>query len=419
MLAELDRATFSNIEHQSLEFVIHTMTPWVVRLEQSYNLNLLWRYGIVDRFYEHLMAGLLRGDLKSRYEAYAIGRGNGWLSANDVRELENMNPIGPQGDIYLIPMNMVDASGPNPDPERDSKPEAEPESKKKAESEKKGVSDRGESRVAEIEMGSGNIENPVPVARDRIVGNFQPLFCDAAIRIVNREAIALKRAVKKYLVNDSGRQSRDNTGFESWVEEFYGSLPDYIQRAFESTIMAFSTEIREAVEREIGESAEGVGAGGVGDLAGDIEERVKGFVEQYLWGLCTRYSDESKRKIEEILADSDLGELVAERIEKVADEWRETRPESLATNETHRLANGIAMTVIFVGGGKVYWRCRGSKTCPYCRSLEGKGISQGGEGFVQKGQEFMPDGTDKPMTMRSTKHHPPLHRGCDCFIAAK
>lgn len=106
MIAELDRATFNNIEHMSLEFLTYTMMPWIRRWEQILNFAVISPEE-QDRYYiEFLPAALLRGDLKTRYEAYAVGRQWGWLSANDVRRAENMNSIGDDGDIYLVPTNM-------------------------------------------------------------------------------------------------------------------------------------------------------------------------------------------------------------------------------------------------------------------------------------------------------------------------
>lgn len=107
----LDRATFSNIEQQSLEFVIDTLLPWLRLIEKSVNKHLIVNS---DRFFfEFNVAGLLRGDLKARYEAYAQGRNWGWLSVNDIRRLENMNGIGGDGDIYLQPLNMQEAGAPD------------------------------------------------------------------------------------------------------------------------------------------------------------------------------------------------------------------------------------------------------------------------------------------------------------------
>ena len=112
-LKDLEHATFSNIEHQGIEFVVYSVRPRLVRWEQRIQVDLIPAEGQDTLFAEFLVDGLLRGDLKSRYEAYAIGRNNGWLSANDVLELENRNPIK-NGDIYLQPVNYIEA-GTQPD----------------------------------------------------------------------------------------------------------------------------------------------------------------------------------------------------------------------------------------------------------------------------------------------------------------
>lgn len=109
LVQNLDRATNNNIEHQSLEFVMYTMLPWFKRWEENINLQLLSsRERKAGYYVEFKVDSLLRGDVKSRSEAYAAGRQWGWLSVNDIRRLENMNPI-PNGDIYLQPINMGEA----------------------------------------------------------------------------------------------------------------------------------------------------------------------------------------------------------------------------------------------------------------------------------------------------------------------
>ena len=101
----LDKATNNNIEHQALEFVTDTLMPWIVMWEQAIKRDML----ADPRLYaHHNVAGLLRGDLKSRYDSYAIARQWGWLSVNDILRLENMNPVE-HGDIRLQPLNMVPA----------------------------------------------------------------------------------------------------------------------------------------------------------------------------------------------------------------------------------------------------------------------------------------------------------------------
>lgn len=109
LVQDLTRSTNNNIEHQSLEFIVYTMLPWFKRWEENLNLQLLSKESRrKNRYFEFNISGLLRGDIKTRYEAYAQGRQWGWLSVNDIRRLENMNQI-PNGDIYLEPLNMGEA----------------------------------------------------------------------------------------------------------------------------------------------------------------------------------------------------------------------------------------------------------------------------------------------------------------------
>jgi HK97 family phage portal protein len=109
MIGLLDRATHSNIEHQGIEFTIYTVLPIARRWESIIARDLFFPLfdDSSEYFAEFLLDGLNRGDQPSRYTAYAIGRNWGWLSANDVRRLENMNSIGAQGDEYLRPLNMT------------------------------------------------------------------------------------------------------------------------------------------------------------------------------------------------------------------------------------------------------------------------------------------------------------------------
>lgn len=109
MVGDLDKSSFSNIEQQSLEFVKYTLNPWVVRWEQALQKSLLFPEERKRYFIRFNVDGLLRGDYQSRMQGYAVGRQNGWLSANDIREMEDMNPIPAEegGDTYLINGNMT------------------------------------------------------------------------------------------------------------------------------------------------------------------------------------------------------------------------------------------------------------------------------------------------------------------------
>lgn len=109
MVGDLEKSSFSNIEQQSLEFVKYTLDPWVIRWEQSLSRSLLNEDEKRKYFFKFNLEGLLRGDYESRMSGYAVARQNGWMSANDIRELENMDKIPAEdgGDLYLINGNML------------------------------------------------------------------------------------------------------------------------------------------------------------------------------------------------------------------------------------------------------------------------------------------------------------------------
>lgn len=209
LIYELERATYSNIEHQSLEFVVHTLGPWLVRFEQAFNLWLLPPVEQSRYFYEHLVAGLLRGDLKSRYEAYAVGRNWGWLSADDIRELENMNPLPEgQGDMYLQPLNMIEAGTEPPAPEPPPEPEPEPPAAARSYF-------RGRS--------------PARPPLQALLEAFTPVLQDAAERILRREA------------NQLGRQwDRDDApDLDELTADYYrGNIRNFMEKIYRPVIHA-------------------------------------------------------------------------------------------------------------------------------------------------------------------------------------
>jgi HK97 family phage portal protein len=109
MVGDLEKSSFSNIEQQSLEFVKYTLEPWIVRWEQSIMRSLLSAEDKKKYFVKFNVDGLLRGDYQSRMNGYATARQNGWMSTNDIRELENLDLIPDElgGNLYLVNGNMT------------------------------------------------------------------------------------------------------------------------------------------------------------------------------------------------------------------------------------------------------------------------------------------------------------------------
>lgn len=109
MVGDLEKSSFSNIEQQSLEFVKYTLEPWLMRWEQSMSRRLFTDSEKKEYFIRFNVEGLLRGDYQSRMNGYAVARQNGWMSANDIRELENLDRIPAEegGDLYLVNGSMT------------------------------------------------------------------------------------------------------------------------------------------------------------------------------------------------------------------------------------------------------------------------------------------------------------------------
>jgi HK97 family phage portal protein len=185
-LQQLLRATFSNITEQNIEYVTDTLGAWMVRFEQEVGRKLLG--GSRRSLYvEHNVSALLRGDPKARNESYAIGRQWGWWSANDVLEKENENPLpGEQGDIYLVPGNMVNAdivaNPPEPPPVAPPVvPAEEPDAARMAVAE----------RVRELAAASRGVVDRRLI--ERMVDAHLPLFADVYARLLRFETDRLRR----------------------------------------------------------------------------------------------------------------------------------------------------------------------------------------------------------------------------------
>jgi HK97 family phage portal protein len=376
LIADLDRATFSNIEQQSLEFVIYTMRPIFVGWEQAINQKILTAEMDSDYFCEFLVDGLLRGDIAARYQAYSVGRNWGWLSANDVREFENMNPLpDEQGDIYMVPLNMVPASeiGSVPLlPAPDMTPVAQ----------------------ASLKLLTEERKAKTATARMRTAQSYRGIFEVAGAAIVKREVENVRRAAKKFLTQ---RAAGD---FNAWLDEFYKDFPEFITRQMKAPAKSLADIIAMMAGEEVKSDP---------DTA-----KVEAFVGDYIKSFNARYTGSSKGQLQQIVKDApaDVDPMVL--VEGRLDEWEQKRPGKVAMNETVQLANAVAK-VVFAAAGIRYlrWQSSGSDVCPYCQELDGKVVGID-EDFAGRGEDIAADG--KKMVVNRPTSHPPIHLGCNCAI---
>lgn len=221
-IQHLLRATFSNIESQNIEYVVDTLTPWLVRWEQELKRKLFAEED--DVFAEHVVAGLLRGDHAARGVYYREQFFIGALSQNDIRELENRNPIGPDGDVYYVPSNMTRsedaaqglvASATAMDPEAEDEDEDEEEDSDEKEESPTGV------------------KPPEPPGKQAVREALQPCIAAETAGLLRKETRASARA--------SQRSKGEPAEFSQWMDEFWAEQRVQIVQQLMPLAMAYAS----------------------------------------------------------------------------------------------------------------------------------------------------------------------------------
>jgi len=392
MIAHLDRSTYNNIEHESIEFVMHTIRPWLVRIEQAARMQLLRPQERNNLYLEHAIEGLLRADSQSRGEFYNQMSTIGAYCINDIRSKENLPPIE-NGDEHFVGMNLVPLS--RIYDYTDSLIEKKNSMGQNSIENKKAViydiRDYWEKEIKTIETA----EERGIKERKKIESYFRGIIKDHADHIVTKEVKAVKKALQKQF------QEKDLTSFNEWLDGFYDDLRDFIRKRMAPVIIPFGEAIFDAAKREVDVS--------------DIEDDLSTFIEEYLNAGIGRYINSSIGQIRKLMKEygaDEIQDIITERL----DEWGETKSDKIADDEAVRCHNAVASMVFLGAGYRLVWRVTSSDPCAYCRAMNGKVIKKG-EYFVKEGDSLNPDGADTPMKITGSKIHPPLHRKCKCTIS--
>lgn len=282
MVGDTEKSTSwgTGIEQQGIGFVVYTMRPYLVCWEQEISRKLFHEEERDLYYARFLVDGLYRGDIKSRYAAYSVGRQWGWLSANDVRELEDMNPIE-GGDVYFTPLNMMPTEGLLDSPDAD---EAEPAARPDDSDSQPAEDDETEELRAQMDTygigvrsgaitpqpedeeafrkrtrlpgmsqavrkaweADGGVRRPITHAepksnaasngqtappdpeKDSDARRLRPVFEDAAQRIFRREEADVMRHARKL----------SPEAFGPWVEGFFRNHQEYIVRQLSPCVTA-------------------------------------------------------------------------------------------------------------------------------------------------------------------------------------
>lgn len=372
MIADLERATFSNIEHQDINFVVHSIRPWLARWEQRLESDLLTKAERKTHEIRFVVEGLLRGDSAARSAFYTALFNIGAVNRNQIRALEGMNPIDTDdGDTYFVPLNMIPA-------------------------EQASNFYGGAARSAQPEE---NRSLPIRVetrARTKIAQGFKPMFLDLAQRVVRAEDRELRKGLEKYLAGGSSEV------FFEWVERRYafdGDFRNWIGLQSRAAMESLATVIDERAASEIGGSA-------------TPEVDLAQFASLLAVSFANRHVGSSRgqlRKIATLAADE-----VSSAIEAKLDGWSSNRAERISSRETIKASRAIAREAFRRGGiQRLRWVATGDN-CPFCDSLDGKivGIE---DAFAGPGDILQAEGRS-PLPISQKILHAPIHAGCDCDI---
>lgn len=376
-LGHLADATFSNVEHMNIDFVVDTLIPILRGREQEYNIKLLDKEERKKYVIEYNVKGLLRGDIATRGTFYQLMTQLGIMSADEVRALEGMNaqPKG-QGKVYLAPLNYVNKLD-LIDPPEDKEPLKE---SKRSVVDPSEVSTRARGYVAE---------------RRKVSSRYKDKIGKAVQSVLNKEL----KEIRSYL---ESKEFKSND-IEGWMRDFYSDFEKEIRKKVTPVFSSFGADIADVAKREI-DSKE--------NLA--IAKMVKGYVRSF----AKSYSESSKGQIRSIInsltSDEDITyseDEIRENIESRLSEWEEKRVGKLSRRNMTNGRNAFTLAAWQLGGiVKKTWVTNG-KSCPFCNSLNGTTVEIT-KHFLKPGDSI---GKGKQvMNITKTIGHAGCHDGCDC-----
>lgn len=374
-IGDLERATFSNIEQQQLDYVSSALNSWLIRWEQAVLTQLLLPSERSRFFAEHLVDALLRGDTVNRYQAYAVGRQWGWLSANDVREKENLNPVD-GGDAYLVPLNMVPAG---------SSGQESPE--------------RAALQRAKLLAGRRGWR-----ARANIADAWAPKIAEADQEVADFEAEKVGELVDEHLPDeDGGRGRRSVTSFVAALSALYGEdgpVAELMTSLWLPLFTQFATDVAVDAAEEVGHED-------------DVDLSV--WTHAYVLAHVGYRIASSFGQLRKIAEDAERDQVAAEIVARLT-KWQEERPERTAKWEGSQLPNAAAReTWKEAGVTTLKWVTQGSKNCPYCTKLDGRETDIETP-FIAKGDEVAGEEEGEKLVAKRNTFHPPVHAGCNCQV---
>ena len=369
LLQDLERSTNNNIEQQSLDFLTHTLGPWISRIEQAIRRDLMTPEERKFLRAEFLTDKLIKVDTPTRIQAIVQQIEHGLLTPNEARALENRNPV--EGGDHLLVSQQVQTldrvvNAPALEPSA-----SEPE-------------DRAVDPIQERRFETRGVPERVQLAE-----RSAPFFQVAAAKLVDAEVEQLRALLKD---EPTGAQLRDA------VEELYKTFPETVREAIAPTFQSFAAAIRSRTAQEINLKEEP-----------DLSD----FLDKIIKARSVSWSESSRVQLETLIDENP--ETFPEEVEGRLLGWEETRAEKFGRQEARRTGNAVARSVFLAGGvTALIWRTQG-KNCPLCDSLDGRVVGILSP-FLEANDTVEGDESTADLTTTQKVRGPPLHQSCNCYI---
>jgi len=373
------RETYANSEQRGIDLVQYAILP----------RSVSWQNGLDEALFPHddehyvkiNLNGLMRGDTNTRSAFYHNALLDGWMSANDVRSLEDMDPIT-DGDLYMVPMNYVPRSVAatfNPYTYERIKTQT------------------GEVRYTKrpaITEHRHSLEDHHYMAERAAITSTEKKAVELLIRKhLKQEVDALKKAV-----NEGVSPSEVIQLYKNASQDIARELGDQYVEVFAS----LAGKLRPVIQRQV-------------KTGTDIEqESLDTFVKAYGYGAADRHMLSRQSALEKALKGLPDDEI-SDKVDSLTQDWVVNVPISEAASESSRSSN--ALTVFMYGAlGVTYMHVVANATaCEFCKQIDGRVVEV--NGIVLRKGEDIGDGEGNTMRISKNMKHPPFHNGCECSVA--
>lgn len=414
LLMELTHATFTNIEHQGIEYVTYTLGPWLARLEQRMHISLFDEEEQAIYYPEFSVDGLLRGDTNTRYEAYGKLWNIGSITPNEIRERENLPPLaGESGDMTWIQINMAPMQEILNDRPWSHKAEsldlaAPPTGDTKASPSLSNSLPPSASFVSPVLTFRAE---PGVEARLLIRQRYNKAIADAWKPIIEEEVSDLTVYFDKRLSDlpearginddiDAALDADEVSEIVDYLEEYYSGRLSETEAKLAAAANPMFAEFAEAASREVGSAA-------IGDMTD--------WTNQWLRSYVTRHGGECVDSLDAILRTQGRDGLRKEIAGRL-DDWTTNDPARLAGRAVTQSDGAIAREAWRRAGvKKITWRLNAGENCDICKSLDGRTVGIE-ESFVPQGTSITGEGQGK-LWAGANILHPPIHDGCMCSVS--